>query len=514
MVRHDSSGTNDRSLPLDDDHRELPALQFRQSPRPAVLSEVRAAGAAASPLGPAASTSSVANQHPPPPAAAAAAPATGRGDRPPRPMNAWLLFRTAQVKRLAEENPGVRRSQGELSKIIAEMWRTADAETRREFEDLARLKKAEHQRQYPDYRYAPGPKAAKANKPRSQPSQIKSPPAREAKLPSQPEASTSQNSLPPPQHASSSGRSPRAIASPQLGYHPYHAQASPHAQAAQLPPIDTSSQFATHSRWNPPSASSAVGPYFSTPHSFSSVPSTEEPQQYGHHRLPASAPADFASFGERNLSSPQQGLGSHPFYEQQYHQSAWTSAQNSPPSSSFQTPVSASSSPFSPGPPSASSSNSTKPPYALPQPYPAFLAPTTYGSPQNPYGALTQPSAPAFDPSSYPPLRRADYDYGAQHQPDDRLAHESCEIVERSPSASSPYPQPTSTSAEHPPHPQEFHAPPPIARPETQHEHEQRPPDWYPSALSQSSSSHPPAPPPPRPPNETYDFRPYQFHPR
>lgn len=51
--------------------------------------------------------------------------------RPPRPMNAWLLFRTAQLKLMQHESPeGLRKSQGELSKLIAEKWRNVDAEVR------------------------------------------------------------------------------------------------------------------------------------------------------------------------------------------------------------------------------------------------------------------------------------------------------------------------------------------------------------------------------------------------
>lgn len=46
-------------------------------------------------------------------------------------MNAWLLFRTAQLKVMQRENPnGLRKSQGELSKIIAEMWKNCDPEVR------------------------------------------------------------------------------------------------------------------------------------------------------------------------------------------------------------------------------------------------------------------------------------------------------------------------------------------------------------------------------------------------
>ncbi|TNY17402.1 hypothetical protein DMC30DRAFT_120993 [Rhodotorula diobovata] len=94
-------------------------------------------------------------------------PTRTRSDRPPRPMNAWLLFRTAQLRQMQEDNPGLRKSQGELSKLIAEMWKTVSPEVKQGYEDLARQRKVEHQRIYPDYRYSPAgnpPKKPKASK--------------------------------------------------------------------------------------------------------------------------------------------------------------------------------------------------------------------------------------------------------------------------------------------------------------------------------------------------------------
>jgi hypothetical protein len=51
---------------------------------------------------------------PPPPVASTTSRHAGRtststsrpADRPPRPMNAWLLFRTAQLRQIQEDNPG------------------------------------------------------------------------------------------------------------------------------------------------------------------------------------------------------------------------------------------------------------------------------------------------------------------------------------------------------------------------------------------------------------------------
>ncbi|GAA5865609.1 hypothetical protein JCM3774_002068 [Rhodotorula dairenensis] len=100
----------------------------------------------------------------------AAASRRGRPEgKPPRPMNAWLLFRTEQLKLLQSENPdGARKSQGELSKIIAETWRNCDPGVRQSFEDLAKKRKAEFRLMYPDYRYGPSkekPKITRAPAP-------------------------------------------------------------------------------------------------------------------------------------------------------------------------------------------------------------------------------------------------------------------------------------------------------------------------------------------------------------
>ncbi|GAA5826069.1 hypothetical protein JCM11251_000114 [Rhodosporidiobolus azoricus] len=95
--------------------------------------------------------------------------------KPPRPMNAWLLFRTAQLKQIQDDNPGLRKSQGELSKIISQMWKTCDPEVRSGYEALAKERKLEHARAYPDYRYAPSPKTGPSSKARKSPASSRKP---------------------------------------------------------------------------------------------------------------------------------------------------------------------------------------------------------------------------------------------------------------------------------------------------------------------------------------------------
>ncbi|EIW82589.1 hypothetical protein CONPUDRAFT_120688 [Coniophora puteana RWD-64-598 SS2] len=76
--------------------------------------------------------------------------------QPPRPPNAWILYRSDKLKSLPPQEPGApRRAQAEVSKLISDMWKNEEESIRLEYERLAETKKAEHQRRYPDYRFQP-----------------------------------------------------------------------------------------------------------------------------------------------------------------------------------------------------------------------------------------------------------------------------------------------------------------------------------------------------------------------
>ncbi|KAE8216920.1 hypothetical protein CF326_g9646 [Tilletia indica] len=105
------------------------------------------------------------------------APSSTDGARqPPRPPNAWILYRAAKSKEFAKakgglgsvvdsaprssrpsERSGQREGPGKgaLTRTFAEMWRRERADVRRWYEDLAEQKKIDHRQQYPDYRYRP-----------------------------------------------------------------------------------------------------------------------------------------------------------------------------------------------------------------------------------------------------------------------------------------------------------------------------------------------------------------------
>jgi len=82
--------------------------------------------------------------------------------QPPRPPNAWILYRSDKLKSLPPEQPGEqRRAQADVSKLISELWKRESEAVKLEYERLADAKKAEHQRLYPSYRFQPMKKEEK-----------------------------------------------------------------------------------------------------------------------------------------------------------------------------------------------------------------------------------------------------------------------------------------------------------------------------------------------------------------
>ncbi|KAG8799115.1 hypothetical protein FRC17_007222, partial [Serendipita sp. 399] len=91
-------------------------------------------------------------------------PSVGGGSapsgQPPRPANAWILYRSHKMKDLTPTEPGApRRPQADISKLIAEMWKNETPEVRQRYEQLSDMKKAEHLALYPGYRFQPMKKA-------------------------------------------------------------------------------------------------------------------------------------------------------------------------------------------------------------------------------------------------------------------------------------------------------------------------------------------------------------------
>lgn len=80
-------------------------------------------------------------------------------ERPPRPPNSWILFRSHMAK---ERSDLEGRAQSEISAIISRAWKDASPEVKLHFEMLAEAKKVEHQARYPHYRFNPVKKSDKA----------------------------------------------------------------------------------------------------------------------------------------------------------------------------------------------------------------------------------------------------------------------------------------------------------------------------------------------------------------
>lgn len=71
--------------------------------------------------------------------------------KPPRPPNAWILYRRDQLRRL----PRGQMTQADVSQLISKIWREAPEHVHAEYERMAEEEKAEHKRLFPDYRYRP-----------------------------------------------------------------------------------------------------------------------------------------------------------------------------------------------------------------------------------------------------------------------------------------------------------------------------------------------------------------------
>ena len=70
-----------------------------------------------------------------------------------RPKNAFILYRSANAKRLMRQT-GNRNQQ--VSKLAADMWHSETLEVREKFANLAKEEAERHAMMYPDYQYRPG----------------------------------------------------------------------------------------------------------------------------------------------------------------------------------------------------------------------------------------------------------------------------------------------------------------------------------------------------------------------
>nr|CAG8567821.1 9671_t:CDS:2 [Entrophospora candida] len=73
--------------------------------------------------------------------------------KPPRPPNAFILYRRAKQPAIVAKNVGI--SNNDVSKEIGKMWHEEPVEIRLKYQKMAEAAKEEHTKKYPEYRYRP-----------------------------------------------------------------------------------------------------------------------------------------------------------------------------------------------------------------------------------------------------------------------------------------------------------------------------------------------------------------------
>jgi hypothetical protein len=73
--------------------------------------------------------------------------------KPPRPPNAFILYRRSKQPDIVAKNEGI--SNNEVSKQVGEMWHKEPLEEKMKFQRLADAAKMEHMKKYPEYKYRP-----------------------------------------------------------------------------------------------------------------------------------------------------------------------------------------------------------------------------------------------------------------------------------------------------------------------------------------------------------------------
>ena len=158
--------------------------------------------------------------------------------QPPRPPNAWILFRSDVARNMAKGAGAPQQSQ--VSKTISQLWKEAPPAVKAEYEQRAEIKKQEHAEKYPDYRFQP---VKKEDKERLKEEKKAS---REASRgPSRRARSTAHRYAPydnaSPATPASAAHSPTVYPNPVASYYPGAANYQIHGAFGPTPPMSAAS---------------------------------------------------------------------------------------------------------------------------------------------------------------------------------------------------------------------------------------------------------------------------------
>jgi len=78
-----------------------------------------------------------------------------RKNSPPRPQNAWVIFRKDFENRLRTQHPNLLHSVNEISKMASEHWSKMPEVVKLYFKVLSKLARLRHKDAFPGYRYKP-----------------------------------------------------------------------------------------------------------------------------------------------------------------------------------------------------------------------------------------------------------------------------------------------------------------------------------------------------------------------
>ncbi|KAJ7287362.1 hypothetical protein C8J57DRAFT_1167430 [Mycena rebaudengoi] len=179
--------------------------------------------------------------------------------QPPRPPNAWILYRSDKSKELG------RKAQSDVSKEISALWKNERADIRAWYEKRAEEKKLEHQRMYPDYRFQPVKKEEK--------DRLREERKKEKEQRKETQRRGRANPQPPAPAPQPSRYAPSAILDPLAPYYQaeqrYGAAGPSPPLSAAASPSDSGSSELSQSRVqeSPTSAAAHASPYPQTPSS-------------------------------------------------------------------------------------------------------------------------------------------------------------------------------------------------------------------------------------------------------